>query len=53
MVRIARLIYRNDEMKIVSERKVIQFSVFLGSIAGLYKLLMTFIGIIFGGYIGF
>jgi len=38
---------------IENEREVPQFSVFLGSIAGLYRLLLTLIEVFFGPYLGF
>jgi len=38
---------------IENEREVPQFSVFLGSIAGLYKMMLTMIEVFFGPYLSF
>lgn len=51
--RIARLIYRNDDLQMEHEREVIQLEEFLGSIAGMYDLIMYAIFFIFGSYIDF
>lgn len=51
--RIARLIYRNDESYMMHERVVIQFEDFLGSIAGIYDMLILFFMYFFGDYIDF
>lgn len=51
--RIARLIYRNDDITFSHEREVIQLEDFLGSIAGMYDLIMYFICFFFGSYIDF
>lgn len=51
--RIARLIYRNDEIHIEHLREVLQLESYLGSIAGMYDLLMYFIFFVFGSYIDF
>lgn len=51
--RVAKLIYRHDVLGIASEREVPQFHMFLGSVAGLYRLLMTLITLSFGPYITF
>lgn len=51
--RIARLLYRNDEIQMLHDREVNQLEDFLGSIAGVYDLLMYFIFFVFGSYIDF
>lgn len=51
--RIARLIYRNDDTQWEHEREVIQMEEFLGTIAGMYDLLMYGLLFIFGDYINF
>jgi len=45
---IARMVFRNSDKMMRSEREVPQFSVWLGSIAGLYKLMLTLIEVFFG-----
>jgi len=47
------LIYRHDVFGVKSERVVPQFHMFLGSVAGLHKLLMALISLVFGPYLGF
>lgn len=51
--RIARIIFRNDEVEHIHEREVISFELFLGSIAGMYKLILNIISRIFGPYLKF
>ena len=51
--RIARMIFRNDEVSLVHTREVIQLEEYLGSIAGMFDLIMYFILIFFGSYINF
>ena len=48
---MARLIFRNSERMVKSEREVPQFTVFLGSIAGVYKMMLTIIEVFFGPYL--
>lgn len=51
--RIARMLYRNDEIMMNHEREVIQFEEFLGNVAGIYDLIMFFVVTLLGGYIDF
>lgn len=51
--RIARMIYRNDESMLKHERVVIQLEDFIGAMAGVYDLLLSFFGFLFGNYIDF
>lgn len=51
--RIARLVYRNDEMQFLHEREVLTIQWLLESVAGMYELMITIITTIFGSYLGF
>jgi len=52
-LRIARMIYRNEETMMEHEREVIQLDEFLGAVAGVYDLMMYAIFFIFGQYISY
>jgi len=51
--RIARLIFRNSDRMIENEREVPQFKAYIGSIAGLYKMMLTMIEVFWGPYLSF